>query len=162
MARPKVCVLLPCNPGAFHGNYNLGQNWKMVKSWLRPLENLADFEFAAMDCIAVELGRDAIVREREMRVVKGRDVYPNDSKITQPELAFAVMKGWRKFEPYDLVLVWLNVKRYREAFLVAHDLHRQPGKFKIFDRRGRYYRIGWGIRRFQAFARRALKDFKPC
>ncbi|QQG45644.1 MAG: hypothetical protein HYW89_01865 [Candidatus Sungiibacteriota bacterium] len=133
----------------------------MVKKSLASLPHLADFEYAAMDCIAVELGHDAIVRESEMEVVKGYDIYPNDSKITQEELTDAVVKGMWKFSKYDLVLVWLNVGRYRDAFLKAIKKNGDAIRFEIFDRRGKYLRVGWGIKQFVYFVRRKLQESLP-
>ena len=79
----KILVVLPCNKGAFIGDYWSRSNWRIVGNRLIEYRSLVDY--AAVESIRALVIQDGLglVHETENEIVKGYDLYP----------------AWRKFDP---------------------------------------------------------------
>ena len=127
-----LLLILPCNGGAFHGDYSLASGWKLIKKSLARFISEGIVDLAAIDCI----NNAGIVLEGEEKyVVKGGDKYPSWQYFKKnPEEIDLLAKKVASQLPilksrYDYIVAYVNVKAYRLALEKASNLSNVPVHF---------------------------------
>jgi len=136
----KVLIVLPCNSGAYIGNYWSKNNWKAVG---KRLENLREhINYAAVDCIrAFHIDGKGLVHEKENSIVKGYDEHPSwhkfDPKIhgtkKLDQLKDAIKSSLEEIIPYEHIFALLSPRAYKICFTLAIREERLMDKTTILD-----------------------------
>jgi len=125
MKNKKILLILPCNKGAYVGNYFTQFFWNKIDNLLKKEDIRSEVDIAAVDCIITFKKKDnmgALVSEYEMDRVKGYDVHPHEMfsgkhrKENLNLLIDDIKVGLKRLhKKYDKIIVFVNVIPYRLA-----------------------------------------------
>lgn len=120
-------IILPCNKGAYEGNYWNRPNWQIVDKRLEAFRH--NLTYAAVESIRVFLIGDTrgLVLENESEIVRGFDLYPSwkfynpkNSAGKMDKLTDAIKVSLSEITPeYEHVFALLSPRAYKLCFIAA-------------------------------------------
>ncbi len=117
----RILLLLPCNGGVRLGDYNLGDNWRIVKRWIWDLTGSGIVDVAAVDSC-----KPGIVYEGEEHDYIWCDIRPlwHELYARQSWRMKRLIEGVKRdlaeaATRYRAIAAYLNVRAYRMAIEAA-------------------------------------------
>ncbi|MBM3199527.1 hypothetical protein FJZ53_01230 [Candidatus Woesearchaeota archaeon] len=136
----KILIFLPCNSGAYTGDYWSKPNWQSVGNRLEDKRKFLDY--AAVDCIrAFHIDGKGLVHEKENTIVKGYDEHPSWNKFDPKthgtekldKLKDAIKLSLEETKRYSHIFALLSPRAYKLGFAVATKEQGLDDKVSILD-----------------------------